>query len=374
VRISGISTNDEALKAQVQSLNGSKVIYDKGDDYIVVVGLLDKSFTQNTGSVSVKRTMPDLDFITEAENRLWGCKYGLVNGETVNEIYCCALGDFKNWNQFLGLATDSYVASVGTDGPWTGAVTHLGYPIFFKENCLHKVYVSSQGAHQIVDTACRGVQKGSHNSLAVVNERLYYKAVTDVMVYDGSLPEAISAQMGTERYFDAVAGSLGDKYYISMKDAANKWHLFVCDTLKGFWHREDNTRAVQFARCNGELYYIDGDNKALMSVGGSMGEPERDVEWMAMTGIMGYTTVEQKYVIRFNLRMKLPVGSAMDIYIQYDSDGVWEHAGHINGTGTKTFMLPVRPRRCDHFQIKMEGKGDVRIYSLAKIHERGSDM
>ena len=373
VTISGCAASDATMTKQAEALNGSKIIYECGDDYIVVVGLLDQSFTQTTGRVTVSRTMPDMDFINEAENRLWGCKYGLVNGETVNEIYCCALGDFKNWNQFLGLATDSYAASVGTDGPWTGAVTHLGYPIFFKENCLHKVYISAKGAHQIMDTACRGVQKGSHHSLAVVNETLFFKSVTDICAYDGSLPVSVSSQFGTERYYDAVAGALGDKYYVSMRDSNKKWHLFVYDALKGYWHHEDDTNALQFARCNGELYYIDTVSKRLMCVSGSEGTTENTVEWMAMTGLMGYTTVEHKYISRFNLRMRLPVGSSMDIYIQYDSDGEWHHAGHINGTGTKTFMIPVRPRRCDHFQIKMEGKGDVRIYSFAKILERGSD-
>lgn len=374
VTISGCAAEDETLNEQVAQLNGDKIIYARGDDYIVVVGLLDQGFTQSTGTVTVSRTMPELDFVTEAENRLWGCKYGLVNGKTVNEIYCCALGDFRNWNQFLGLATDSYVASVGTDGPWTGAVTHLGYPIFFKENCLHKVYISSTGAHQIVDTACRGVQKGSHHSLAVVNETLLFKSVTDICAYDGSLPASVSSQFGTERYFDAVAGALGDKYYVSMADRDGQWHLFVYDTIKGYWHQEDHTQVLRFARCGGELYYIDAGTKALVSVNAAEGEPETEIEWSATTGIMGYTTVEQKYVSRFNLRMKLPVGSAMDVYIQYDSDGIWEHVGHIKGAGTKTFMIPVRPRRCDHFQIKMEGKGDVRIYSFAKVLEKGSDV
>lgn len=374
VTISGCAVEDEALGKQVAQLNGSKIVYYREENCIVVVGILDQNVFQDTGTVTVKRAMPELDFVTEAENRLWGCKYGVVNGKTVNEIYCCALGDFKNWNQFLGLVTDSYVASVGTDGPWTGAVTHLGYPIFFKENCLHKVYISSKGAHQIMDTACRGVQKGSHNSLAVVNETLFFKSATDVCAYDGSLPVSVSSQFGTERYFDAAAGTLGDKYYISMRDGSDQWHLFVYDTIKGYWHQEDHTRVLQFARCNGELYYIDGNTKALIAVNAAEGEPESEIRWSATTGMMGYTTIEQKYISRFNLRMKLPVGSEMDIYVQYDSDDLWEHAGHIKGTGTKTFMLPVRPRRCDHFQIKLEGKGDVRIYSFAKVLERGSDV
>lgn len=374
VTISGCSASGTDLEKQIEALNGSKMIYDRGDDYIVVVGILDQAFTQASGSITVSRSMPDLDFITEAENRLWGCKYGLVNGKTVNEIYCCALGDFKNWNQFLGLATDSYAASVGTDGPWTGAVTHLGYPIFFKENCLHKVYISSTGAHKIVDTACRGVQTGSHNSLVVVNETLYYKSVTDICAYDGSLPVSVSSQFGTERYFEASAGGIGEKYYVSMKDIRGSWHLFVYDTAKGFWHREDSTRALHFAKCGGELYFVDADTNILMCVYGSEGTLEDTVKWSAVTGLIGYSAVGRKYVSRFNIRMKLPPGSKADMYIQYDSDGEWHHVGHMEGVGTNTFMLPVRPRRCDHFRFKIEGSGEVRIYSLAKIFESGSDV
>lgn len=373
VFIEGCNAEGTVIEAQIKELNANKIIYAKGDDYIVVVGLLDQTYTQTSGSIKVERRMPDLDFITEAENRLWGCKYGLVNGSTVNEIYCCALGDFKNWYQFLGLSTDSFIASVGTDGPFTGAVTHIGYPVFFKENCLHKVYISSSGAHQIKDTACRGVQKGSHLSLEVVNETLYYKGVTDICAYDGSLPISVSPQFGTEKYFDAVGGSFDNKYYVSMKDIKGGYHLFVYDTAKGLWHREDETKALCFARQGDDLFYIDADNKALMAVNGTQGELEKEIEWSATTGLMGYTTVEQKYISRFNLRMKLPVGSKADIYIQYDSDGIWHFSGHIKGTGTKTFMIPVRPRRCDHFVIKIVGKGDIRIYSFAKIHETGSD-
>lgn len=373
VTIAGCKAEDEEIAAQIEALNGSHVIYDRGDDYIVIVGLLDKAYTQEDGAVTVTRKMPEMDFIVEAENRLWGCKYGIVDGKSLNEIYCCALGDFKNWSQFLGLSTDSYVASVGTDGPWTGAVTHLGYPIFFKETVLHKVYISSTGAHQITDTACRGVQTGSHKSLVVVNETLYYKSVTDICAYDGSLPVSVSSQFGTERYFDATAGSIGDKYYVSMKDRAGAFHIFVLDTAKGFWHKEDAVQALFWAKCGGELYFIDDDVHALWCVSGNVGEKEGAVKWSATTGLTGYNTVEQKYISRFNLRMRLPEGSRADVFIQYDSDGFWNYAGHLEGIGTRTFMLPVRPRRCDHFQIRLEGEGEVRAYSFAKMFEVGSD-
>ena len=175
--------------------------------------------------------MPLLDFVIESGNRLWGCRYGEnANGDVVNEIYASKLGDFKNWNCFMGISTDSYVASCGTDGQWTGAITHLGYPIFFKENYLHKVYGNYPSNYQIQTTECRGVQKGCGKSLAIVNEKLFYKSINGICVYDGSLPSEISQAFGDIRYSEAVGGSHNNKYYVSMKsEEDNKYYLFVFD-------------------------------------------------------------------------------------------------------------------------------------------------
>ena len=374
VTLSGIAyTGSTAVEEQFNALNGSHIIQAKDDNWIVVIGLIDVAYTQTSGQVTAARTAPDMDYITEAGNRLWGCKYGFVNGQTVNEIYACALGDFKNWNKFEGVSTDSYAASVGTDGPWTGAITHLGYPMMFKENVFHKIYVSSSGAHQIQDTACRGVQQGCARSMAIVGERLFYKSRAGIMMYDGSLPESVSNALGTETYSDAAAGAINDKYYVSMMDSQEAWHLFVLDTKRGTWHREDDTHALFFTRQGNELFFINSDNQ-LIAATGSTGTLEGSVSWYAQTGLIGYTTVEQKYVSRFNLRLQLPEGSEADLFIMYDSDGVWHPRGHIEGHGTNSFMLPVRPRRCDHFAFRIEGTGDVRIYSIAKLFEAGSDV
>ena len=44
-----------------------------------------------------------------------------------------------------------------------------------------------------------------------------------------------------------TAGALGSRYYLSMKDGAGGWHLLVYDLARGFWHREDATKAEGFA-------------------------------------------------------------------------------------------------------------------------------
>ena len=56
----------------------------------------------------------------------------MTDGKAVNEIYASKLGDFKNWNCYAGRSTDSYVATRGSDGPFTGAADYLGSPLFFR--------------------------------------------------------------------------------------------------------------------------------------------------------------------------------------------------------------------------------------------------
>ena len=359
---------------KLTDLNASMVIWAKGDDFIVVTGILDQVTTQNT-SISITRRMPNMDFIIESENRLWGCRYGAaINGEMVNEIYASKLGDFKNWNCFMGISTDSYAATVGTDGQFTGAITHLGYPLFFKENCLHKVYGNYPANYQIQTTACRGVQKGCERSLAIVNEVLYYKARSGICAYDGSLPQEMSSALGDISYNNAVGGVLGNKYYISMSDAGEKYHLFVYDTKKGMWHREDETQAVDFCNCRGDLYYIDHADNQIKTVKGT-GVAETDaISWEAITGIIGTDSPDKKYISRMDVRMSLQVGTRVVFSVEYDSSGVWESLFMMAGTSLQSFAVPIRPKRCDHLRLRIEGLGDAKIYSICKTVEQGSDV
>lgn len=376
VTINGIAYTDDnaVLKEQLESLNTDNIIRAKGDDYIVITGLIDQTWTQTTGTITVKRECPDMDFVTESNNRIWGCKYGIAGGVTVNEIYACKLGDFKNWRCYAGISTDSYAVSVGTDGKFTGAITHLGYPVFFKENCLHKIYGNMPSNYQMQTTMCRGVQEGSEGSLCIVNETLFYKSRTDVCAYDGSLPTSVSAPLGTDRYSNAVAGAMGAILYISMRHESGRWDMYTLDTNKAVWHREDGTHAMCFANVRGDLLYIDADTNRLISATGQTGAPEGDVEWSAESGIMGYEFPDAKYISRYNIRCKLGANATMSMFIEYDSDGMWVHMGTYPGAASvRTITVPIIPRRCDHMRLKLTGRGDIKIYSIARILEGGSD-
>ena len=357
------------------ALEGAAVVWDKGENYIVVVGVMDITRTIQE-QITISRNMPHMDFIVESKNRLWGCRYGLNrDGEVVNEIDASKLGDFKNWNCFMGLSTDSYAASVGTDGMFTGAITHLGYPLFFKETVLHKVYGDYPANIQIQDTACRGVQRGCDRSMAIVNEILYYKSRNGVCSYDGSLPTEMSYVLGEEVYGEAVAGGHGNKYYISMQDLITEaYNLFVYDSAKGIWHKEDNLRADAFCSCRGELYAIDHDSKNIITMLGSGTQDSGDVEWMVETGEIGISSPDMKYISRLTVRMSMNFGSEVRIFAQHDFSDEWELLFNMRSVNLRSFSVPIRPKRCDHMRLRIEGEGAVKIYSITKTIEQGSEL
>lgn len=239
---------------------------------------------------------------------------------------------------------------------------------------MHKVYGNYPANYQITTTTCRGVQKGSHKSLAIVNEVLYYKSRSAICAYDGSLPQEISYALGEVPYSNAVACAHGNKYYISMHDDSIKqWHLFVYDTQKGLWHREDNTRVDEFCSCREELYFIDHSDHRIKSMFGSGVKDTAKVNWLAETGYFGTDTPSKKYISKINIRMSLELNTNVFFYIQYDSSDVWEFLFRMEGTTLRSFTVPIRPRRCDHFRLRIEGEGEAKIFSISKTYEQGSD-
>ncbi len=298
------------------------------------------------GYVKAAMDIPDMDYVIEAQNRLWGCKYGTVNGKLVNEIYASALGRFDVWRKYAGVSTDSYAASIGSDGRWTGAVNYQGYPLFFKEDRMHKVYVSASGAHRIQEYTMRGVQPGGAKSLAVVNGVLFYKARDCVCAYDGSgAPTDVSEKLNLNSLSrpgstTSIAAAYRDKYYLYLQmNTPPGSRLLVLDTRRGAWYRENLPigSIIDFTEFMGSLLCAAGGIEEIAhdnQVSELIGTEEGNVAWSCETGLIGYSTVEQKYVSRFNIRMSLARDAYMDVLVQYDSDGVWHNQGRIQGVGT----------------------------------------
>lgn len=343
----------------------------------VIVGYATYGMSVNSCRVEApvcwKRAMPDMDYVIESGNRLWGCKFGRTAAGFVNEIYASGLGDFRRWNNFQGISTDSYRASVGADGPFTGAVNYMGRPLFFKEDRLLRIYGDQPSNFRVQDTTCQGVQRGCAGSLAVVDNTLFYKAWTGVCAYDGSVPVPVGKALGSLTCSEAVAGSLGQKYYLSMTTDRGK-QLYVYDVGKGLWHREDDPGAVCFATGENALYCLrsTGDQILLMTGGG---EPaEQTVTWMAQTGPLGLTTPEAKYISRLLLRLSVEPEAMVMVSVSYGEQTGWEHLYTLKGSHLRSFTLPIRPKRCDHMYLRLSGSGQMQLYSMTRVWEEGSEV
>lgn len=361
----------EESKEQVKALDGAAVIVDRDDDWIVIDGIVD-AHVSLTGVVTVKRTMPTMDFVVEHGNRLWGCRHGLDDkGEFVNIIYASKLGDFKNWSSYQGVDSDSYFANVGTDGAFTGAVSYGDCVLFFKEMGLHTVYGDGPSSYQVEYKVCRGVQKGSGKSVAVLDGVVYYKDAVGVSAYTGSIPEQIGACFGSVRYKNAVGGTWGRKYYISMEDSDGQWHLFAYDSRRGIWHREDNTKAAAFADCGDETYMLsdDGGLESMSGAGGMKGY----VNWACQTGRIGIEHPDRKRLTRLNVRLSLETGARARILVRYDSRGEWIQVASLTSSPLRARDYPVRVQRCDHMELRLEGTRGAILHSIVKTYQMGSD-
>lgn len=348
----------------------SGVIADCGRDYVTVPGLLERETSLDT-PVTVGRYLPLMDMVLECGNRLWGCRYGLNRaGAVVNEIYASKLGDFRNWNCFQGVSTDSYCVSLGADGPFTGAVQHLGYPVFFREDCIHRLYGSTPATFRLQTTPCPGVQQGCSQSLVRVGQMLYYKSPNGVCAYDGAVPVTVSQKLGAMPCIRSSAGALGDKYYICFQEEENTGQLWVYDTARGLWHREDDTRVRWFCTCRDDLFFVNGAGQIISVMG--RGQPEEEISWMLETGMLGTLTPDSKTLTRLNLRLEL--AQQATVWVQYDGDDFWTPVATVYGSAGQCFNLPVAVRRCDRLRLRLEGTGFMRLSCITKTMERGSEV
>ena len=320
-------------------------------------------------SVTITRDVPALEHICTANNRLWGC-----SGDTV---YGSKLGDPFNFFVFDGLSTDSFSVESGSPGSFTACFTYLGYPVFFKEDSIFKLYGSKPSDFSLVASMSAGVAAGSHKSLAVAGEMLFYLSPAGVMCYGGGVPSPLNEVFGGVRYHQGVGGSDGMKYYISMKDRDDVRHLFVYDTARGLWHREDEVVVTDFRRRKGVLYMVVEDTELMAVAGdteGLSGETESAVTWKAEFGNFIQHSPDKKTVTKLQLRYRLSGNASMKVWISYDDKPYIPAGPVLTGGGMRSCYLSVIPERCDHFRLKVEGIGDGRIYSLSVEYSPGSEL
>lgn len=369
------------MNTNQENVNNGSLIQKIDANSITVIAFPVSSQTSQTFSTdpfTIERRIPELDYVCVSANRVWGCFYGEKDGEFLNEIYACKQGDPKNWYDYTTLL-GSYAISIGSDGPWTGAITYQGYPTFLKENAIYRIYGSLPSNYQVNTLDCRGAQIGSERSVAVCGEYLIYKSMADVCIFDGSTPVSISGPLGSEVYTDAVAGAAMSKYYISMLGEDGEPVLLVYDVTRSMWIKQDELRIEEFCQTNsGQLYghnglQVYGFGLATDTLSQTAAPAEKYVSWFAESGDMGYSYADHKYVQKLTLRALIPHKSEIRILLSCDDED-FEEMTVLRGNGKiQTQSIDLQAERCDHYRIRLEGHGDVRIYAITRTLDTGSE-
>lgn len=350
-------TANDGLTSIIREIDGDKLIF------------YENTFTLNGADsieddVRVAREVPAFTHVCSSGNRLWG-----VRGDTV---YGSALGDPLNFNVFEGLSTDSYRVESGTQGSFTACCSYLGYPTFFKEDGIFKLYGDRPSEFTLSASAAEGVAADSPKSLAKAGETLFYLSRRGVMAYQGGLPRFLGEAFGQTRLRLGKGGSSGTGYYLSCLDESGNSHLFVFDTLRGLWYRQDSAAVLDFFQRDGLLCFAK-TNGAVWTAEGipTSGEAEQTVPWSFETGDFLLDTAASKHLVRVLLGYTLGAGASFTV--KYSADGgEWIAAAEVTSQSRKSGYLSLLPARCGSFRLKLSGSGEFLLSSLTAEYAAGS--
>ena len=349
IYISGVGSKNYADISK--QLNGMQQIYSVNteEDYILIKGIAcpEGDVRLSTGTIVFDRKIPRMDYIISHKNRVWGCRYGEnTDGDIVNEIYASTLGNPLNWLTYTTESTSSYAATVGENSAFTGAISYGDTPLFFKEQYTYRIYGNFPANYQIVSKQ----QQGATACAEVIDGVLYYCSNNDICAYDGAYPVSISKNIG---YQIGRSANLDGKYAI-----ITPRKVYVYNPKLKLWHIEAAPNSFSYVyKYNGKIRFYGEDGYEI--------KKEDDVEkWQFTSAKWGLDNPDSKYINRLDIRMQLD-GTA-EASVEYDSDGQWHHIGTVTGQGLKSFTFPILPRRCDHFRLKLQGKGKVKIFSITK--------
>lgn len=333
-------------------------------------------------TITVKLVVPDLDRIFVHENRLWGYKG--------NTIYCSALGSPTSFSRVDAISTDAWAVDLDGPGEITGAIVYQGYPTFFKEDRVIRIYGDYPSQFRFMETSTLGVMKGCADSLAVAGDTLYYLGPKGMTAFNGGYARNIHEPFGDLKFASAHAVSDGIRYYVYFRIGGNREGTWVYDTKWDSWYRWDYENDDLMEADAGVVYMMDNSRGQILIDGratvpswvktwkeeeqfGSM------VEFGSFTGNYwtsgrGYGNPSRKGTSKLLLRLTLITGK-LTVFIRFDGGGdvVVADLEATNGR-MRSFDLPIIPRRSDNYRIELQGTGDWTLHSLVREEYSGSDI
>ena len=336
---------------------------------------------QENENVVIRRECPNLVYICERENRLWGVsneeseevwnpttrQYDTVRSR---QIIASGLGQPKRFYDYQGASTDSYAVAVAGTGDFTGICSYNGALLAWKEDRLYRITGSYPAEFYMRDYLVDGVAEGSFRSFATLNETLYYLAPAGVMAYAGGTPQLIGSPLGLRRLRGGIAGRDRTNYFLSAEDEGIR-RTFVLDAVHNLWtlHEEET---IEDLRRMGDhcLAVIDGQILRLEDE-----SAEETISWSLETASTDEDTMKEKRYLHVLLEAQTDAGAAPRLFYRDERDETWQSAKlaerPAGDRGVWRYSLDTR--RCRRLLLRLEGEGEMRLFALEREMEYGSD-
>ena len=298
----GFSVNDGV------TLCGASFFGENSEASAVITGVSGSTLTfegepfregSGTAGITISRTVPDLDFVCEHDNRLWG-----VSG---SRVYASWLGDPCNFNAFDSAHSQaSWFADVGTEGEFTACCASPSFIAFMKGDKMHKLYGTKPANYRLTLSRIPGAEKGSAASTAVSSDAIIYNSADGVYGYGGGEPEYLSAKTGRIGA-NAVAACLNGTYYIAADGADGKRRLYTYNLRYGVWLC-DGEKDIRFmAALHGSVWYLTGEGELY-----ELGADDSVGEWSAELAPFFDDALRRRYC-RVLLKVWLAEGASLKV-------------------------------------------------------------
>lgn len=294
---------------------------------------------------------------TVHNNRVFG-----INGAN---IYASKQGDFKEWNVFDQLNTDSWATDVAGAVEFKTIGTYQNHVVMQSAVNMFELYGYMPSNFQIQETAKIGSIVDSYVEMESV---LYFVNTDGIYAYAGGVPRKISQTINMA-FASAVMGAFGGKLYISAVEGTTP-HLFVFDSTTKLVTRYDEFRFTDFIIHGGFLTGVCSDTGIYKF---DFGTDYNAIHWCLETIEFKEDQFTRRVIKNIELNAEMGVGSQINVYIKGDNDVDYKLIKTFNAETDRILLLPITIGR-NHFKIQIDGYGYVKLNSLKKTTIRGGSL
>ncbi len=299
--------------------------------------------------------------VTHAYNRMFG-----VRG---NRIYASKQGDIHNFNHYKLTPLDSWWADTESGEDFTALTSLSGRVVAFKKTSTYEVY--GINAPYTVKDVSRSFGCVNPFTVAEVAGVLVLQTEEGLHAYGGSRFVNIQYPLGDLLPEDgAMSCGTGSKYYITLAG-----RLYCYDYYRGAWYCVSGETATGLCTCaggvfinlNGLLWQLpEGDSPA------SLSQEVKVQPWYFETTAINRDFTEG---LLSSVELKLACEDAsFTVWVSHDG-GIYEKVQDVEWQQGKRFVaVPVRPRMCAEFRVKVEGSGRVTLCGMMLNQYKGGSV